>query len=286
MTIYQATNLGENLSQFAVGDDAQDQAIIAHQAGSVEPTIKPHGTLWLRTDYPTYGEALLYRTVGGAWSMLADPDYAALNAGGTVPLAADLPCGGQKLTGLAAGSAAGHSVRYEQAVLVSGANPLAANLNMGGFRLTGVGIPTAATDAARRGDFATGRASLSGSARATTGDIDLGFVPRMVIFRALGWRPGGAGTQFYSSEDYLYSNASAVASSDSFGIWLYDEDRAVSAPSVSFVNPDNIFRFLSIANADAVDGFRVEVQDTRAEGPPGNLGGDAWDGYVEWAAWR
>lgn len=60
----------------------------------------------------------------------------AIQASGSVAFTANQPMGGFKLTGLAAGTTAGDSVRYEQAVLVSGVNAFTASQSMGGFNLT------------------------------------------------------------------------------------------------------------------------------------------------------
>lgn len=66
----------------------------------------------------------------------------AIQAGGTVTFTANQPMGGFKLTGLGAGSVAGDSVRYEQAILTSGANAFAANQSFGGFEATNLADPT------------------------------------------------------------------------------------------------------------------------------------------------
>lgn len=71
---------------------------------------------------------------------------------------ANQPMGGFKLTGLAAGTTAGDSVRYEQAVLVTGVNAFTADQSLGGFKLTNVGTPTNGTDAANK-DYVDGVAS-------------------------------------------------------------------------------------------------------------------------------
>ena len=73
----------------------------------------------------------------------------ALTKDGQTTPTANLPMGGKKLTALAAGSAAGDSVRYEQAALLSGANTYAANQPMGGFKLTGLGAGTTNGDSVR-----------------------------------------------------------------------------------------------------------------------------------------
>lgn len=65
---------------------------------------------------------------------------------GSVAFTANQPMGGFKLTGLGAGSGAGDSVRYEQAILVNGANAFSANQSFGGFRITNLGDPVGAQD--------------------------------------------------------------------------------------------------------------------------------------------
>lgn len=74
----------------------------------------------------------------------------AIQRDGSVAFTANQPMGGFKLTGLGAGSGAGDSVRYEQAILVNGANAFTADQSMGGFKLTNLADPTSAQDAATR----------------------------------------------------------------------------------------------------------------------------------------
>ena len=64
-------------------------------------------------------------------------------------LAANLAAAGFKISGLGAGTVAGDSVRYEQAILASGVNPFAADQPMGGNKLTGLGAGTANGDSLR-----------------------------------------------------------------------------------------------------------------------------------------
>jgi hypothetical protein len=73
----------------------------------------------------------------------------AIQRDGSVAFTANQPMGGFKLTGLAAGTSAGDSVRYEQAILISGANAFAANQPMGGFKFTGLGAGSGAGDSVR-----------------------------------------------------------------------------------------------------------------------------------------
>ncbi|HBI02138.1 MAG TPA: hypothetical protein DDY18_11020 [Flavobacterium sp.] len=77
---------------------------------------------------------------------LADVNNSILRDGSR-SFTANQPMGGFKLTGLAAGSSSGDSVRYEQAILISGVNAFAADQSMGGFKLTNLADPVAAQDA-------------------------------------------------------------------------------------------------------------------------------------------
>ncbi len=197
MAVYGLIAGASNLSVVIVGIEAQQDAMRGFERGTVTPTIKPTGLLWNRTDEDVIGDALK-RWNGTTWTLFADPEFAQINAGGTVALGANLPAGGFKLTGLAAGSAAGDSVRYEQVLLLSGANAMIANLAMGGNRITNLGAPSSPTDAARVVDapntyFQT-NADLRGNAKpvkydtgAGSADItDCGFAPRNIRLRIVG----------------------------------------------------------------------------------------------------
>jgi hypothetical protein len=145
MGIWTPQNLGANISQVVSADDLQDEAIRSHERGSTEPTDKPTGLLWWCTNATvltsTGATALgiteaMVRWNGSSWELVADASRIVM-ANGKIPFTADQPMGSRKLTGLSAGSAAGHSVRYEQVMLLSGVNAMAANLAMGGFKITG-----------------------------------------------------------------------------------------------------------------------------------------------------
>lgn len=73
--------------------------------------------------------------------------------GGT--MSGNIAMGSNKLTGLSAGSSAGDSVRYEQAILTSGANAFAADQSMGGFKLTNIADGTLAQDAVSKSQMDT-----------------------------------------------------------------------------------------------------------------------------------
>lgn len=82
-------------------------------------------------------------------SALTDLDDAKISKTGSIAYTGNQPMGGFKLTGLAAGSGAGDSVRYEQAILASGANAWSANQSVGGFKFTSLAAGTTAGDSVR-----------------------------------------------------------------------------------------------------------------------------------------
>lgn len=77
-------------------------------------------------------------------------DNIVIKKDGSVTYTANQPMGGFKLTGLAAGSGAGDSVRYEQAILASGVNAWTANQSLGGFKITNSADPSSAQDLATK----------------------------------------------------------------------------------------------------------------------------------------
>jgi hypothetical protein len=86
------------------------------------------------------------RTISLTQNANLDLIATAVQRDGSVAFTANQPMGGFKLTGLAAGSGAGDSVRYEQAILASGANAWAANQSLGGFKITNAADGTSAQD--------------------------------------------------------------------------------------------------------------------------------------------
>lgn len=71
----------------------------------------------------------------------------AIQRDGSVAFTANQPMAAFKLTGLGAGTTAGDSVRYEQAILISGANAFAADQSFGGFKATNLADPVSGQDA-------------------------------------------------------------------------------------------------------------------------------------------
>lgn len=77
-------------------------------------------------------------------------DAAVIKKDGSVAYTGNQPMGTHKLTGLLAGSTAGDSVRYEQAILATGVNPWSANQDLGGHKITGSADPSSAQDVATK----------------------------------------------------------------------------------------------------------------------------------------
>lgn len=101
----------------------------------------------------------------------------AIQRDGSVAFTANQPMGGFKLTGLAAGSGSGDSVRYEQAILTSGFNPFAAAQSMGGFNLTNLADPVGSQDAVTLAYLQARLNGLTPKApvrAASLADVDLG----------------------------------------------------------------------------------------------------------------
>lgn len=201
MAVYTQVILGSNLSQLAASVNNQFDAVRHFERGSTEPTIKAAGLLWNCTHAGTlntltaaqvggpWAEAFT-RYNGSAWVLAADPRYPALNAGGSVVSAADQNLGGFKLTGVGAGTAAGHAPRRDQCLLRDGLYPATGALNMGGNIIEGLGTPTLTGHATRKDyvDDAVAAAAANASptrglvaASGTQQAVALGFQPSLVM---------------------------------------------------------------------------------------------------------
>lgn len=187
MGIYGYISLGANVSGLIGQLEIRHESMRGFERGVTEPTIKVVGQLWNRTDYPSYGEAYL-RWNGSAWTLQWDPDHAQINAGGTVPFTANQPMGVHKLTGLAAGSANGDSVRYEQVLLLAGGT-MSGAIAMGTNKITGLGNPAANQDAATKiyvdnavanTQCVSGTFAPPASSTASAVSVALGFQPSRV----------------------------------------------------------------------------------------------------------
>jgi hypothetical protein len=102
-------------------------------------------------------------------------DNVVIKKDGSVAYLANQSMGGFKLTSLAAGSANGDSVRYEQAILASGVNAFAANQSMGGFKLTNLADGTLAQDAVSKTQMETADGlKVSKSGDTMSGNLAMG----------------------------------------------------------------------------------------------------------------
>jgi len=107
-------------------------------------------------------------------STFANIDAAALLlAGGT--MAGNIAMGSNKVTGLAAASANGDAVRYEQALLLAGGT-MYGNIAMGGNKVTGLAAASANGDAVRYEQMPQVRSGVT-SALAASGSATLTFSP-------------------------------------------------------------------------------------------------------------
>ena len=194
MATWAPQNLGSNISQIVSADDTQDDAVRSHERGTTTPPYPVRGQLHCKTDHSTLGEAFMFYN-GTTWTVFADPEAAQVNASGTVAFAANQPMGGFKLTGLAAGSANGDSVRYEQVLLLAGGTMtgsitlsgsatitgFGAAMNMNSQKITNLAAPVDPGDAARKADV-TAAAPTAGTFTTTststaTATCTLGFSP-------------------------------------------------------------------------------------------------------------
>ena len=133
-------------------DDISDagEALRTLHSGLTEPTSKVAYMLWADT---TAGVLKIRNAANSAWitvGTLASTNLGLLAlSGGT--MTGNIAFGSsQKCTGLAAGSGAGDSVRYEQAILASGVNAHSADQSFGGFKATSLAAPAAGGDAANK----------------------------------------------------------------------------------------------------------------------------------------
>lgn len=190
MGVYQNLTTGVNLSQMITQIELRNEAMRSHERGTTTPPNPVAGGLWVRTDYPTIGESIVYRTAGGVFTLLMDPDFAQINAGGTVPFAANQGMGGFKLTGLAAGTGNGDSVRFEQPLMRAGGQMTLNTgvIDMNNSPITGLPGPTDGLHAARKFYVDAQVADAKPEAGAAAWDpsagalaVTLGFQPKAVL---------------------------------------------------------------------------------------------------------
>lgn len=146
--------LSERLKRFiqsALGDpELKDELVTAIDANTASASgdIQSDGSQAFAANQPMGGFKLTGLGAGSAAGNSVRYEQAIL-ASGANAFSADQPMGSNKLTGLAAGSAAGHSVRYEQAILAAGSNAFSADQPMGSNKLTGLAAGSAAGHSVR-----------------------------------------------------------------------------------------------------------------------------------------
>lgn len=196
MSVYTPVDVSSSLSAMVVSLTAGDEAVMAFQRGpnASAPSVKPTGTMWIRTDTAAFGGSPgdgLYQWDGAAWVLRADLRGATkfLNDLGTVALAADLPAGGFKITGLAdpsgpqdAATKAYVTSVAGNALIKDGSVAMTGNLDFNGHKGTSVATPTAGGDAVNKtySDLNTPECGTSTFAAAPGRLITLGFVPARV----------------------------------------------------------------------------------------------------------
>lgn len=253
MATWAPQNLGSNISQIVSADDTQDDAVRSHERGTTTPPYPVRGQLHCKTDHSTLGEAFMFYN-GSTWTVFADPEAAQVNASGTVAFAANQPMGGFKLTGLAAGSANGDSVRYEQVLLLAGGTMtgsitlsgsatitgFGAAMNMNSQKITNLAAPSDPSDAARKADVtsaaptaSTFTTSTGGTASAT---VTLGFQPTHLIItleRASG------GSNILQVQTFGTAASETVGGIGLAGYVAFTFTRTGTGFTISFANPNS-----------------------------------------------
>jgi len=221
MSLYQYITLGSSMSVMIGQIEAQHEAMRGFERGTSTPTIQVNGQFWTRTDYPTLGEAIM-RFNGSAFVLFADPDFAQVNAGGTVAFAANQAMGAHKFTGLSAGSSAGDSVRYEQVLLLAGGTMTGA-IAMGTHGITGLPDPTNPQDAATKHYVDGFSPSVTGTfappAQTTSGPVTvtLGFQPSALWVSFDNITLNGVTPNVYSCAAVFRASGSGLLVSSSSG---------------------------------------------------------------------
>lgn len=128
--------------QFEVNQSGTSKRMTLTQVNSIEATARAAADTTLQNNINTEATAR-----ANADTTLQTDINNRIKKDGSVTFTADQPMGTHKLTGLAAGTTAGDSVRYEQTILTSGANAFAANQSFGTFKATNLGDPSSAQDA-------------------------------------------------------------------------------------------------------------------------------------------
>ncbi|MEO0511839.1 MAG: hypothetical protein AAF108_02965 [Planctomycetota bacterium] len=184
MSVYQTIGSGQNLSLFIDDLGVQQQTIRAHERGPTTPPLAISGQLWACTSsqiianagMPGVTEAFLYRqNAPEEFTALIDVAHPQINAGGTVPFAADQDLGGFKLTGLGAGASASDALRNDQIMRRDGGNAATGNMNLGGFALLGLAAAADPGSAIPRSEF---EATVAALEKEDAGDLFISQVTR------------------------------------------------------------------------------------------------------------
>lgn len=185
------------------------------------------GALVLNADPGTALGAATKQYVDAVTTSVSTLDGAVIKKNGSVTYTANQPMGSFKLTGLAAGSTNGDSVRYEQVILVSGANAFGADQSMGTYKITNLGTPASSSDAATKGyvdgllgassESASGIIELATQSETNTGSDDARAVTPLKLQTCVRIKPG-TGTQSILYYNTLSANTASGNYSTAFGI--------------------------------------------------------------------
>ncbi len=143
MSVYVEIVTANNLSTYSTQIDDAFEAVRSFERGTVTPGVLVTGAIWEKTDYAWAGGAgsAWMRYNGSSHVLFADPRSPLISAAGTIPMAADLPMGGNKITGLADGTASGHAATVGQMSTLAAA-AWTANHDANGKLLINLGAPT------------------------------------------------------------------------------------------------------------------------------------------------
>lgn len=145
MATYSEIGTNVNLSAMAGTINAQFAATRSNERGTTSPPVPVDGQFWV---YDNGSTRTLRVRISGSFLDRIDLNHAQINAGGTIPMAANLDLGGNKITSLDDGVSADDAATVGQvAALLNG--DATADRNMGGFKITGLGAATGTGHAAR-----------------------------------------------------------------------------------------------------------------------------------------
>lgn len=147
MSVYVQIITANNLSTLGTQIDDAFEAVRSFERGTTTPGVLIAGAVWEKTNYAwaAGNDSAWLRYTGSAHALLLDPRSPQINAGGTVPMAADLAMGTHKITGLADGVAGTDAVNVAQVQAIS-EEAWTGNHDAGGFLLTDLGSPESQTD--------------------------------------------------------------------------------------------------------------------------------------------